>query len=244
MTPSQGNSYGSIVIDDSPATLENVGVARERARSLLSLSMMVGTAALLLTMLVVYHNGGQQHQEDSSLVSSQLLETQGSSSKDHDEVYHQHWYKDQLVDHFYQGEESATWKHRYYQSEKHFGGPGNPIFLVVGGEGPMTKLLYPFVNDHLAKTFSAFVLQPEHRFYGESNPVKIKHDDDYVGLLTPEQAMADMLRLLKHKQKGLGCSTDRSSKHYCPVISVGGSYPGFLSAMVSIMGFYECTSTR
>jgi hypothetical protein len=156
------------------------------------------------------------------------LASQGDSK---DEIHPDtiYWYKNQLVDHF--SGDKKTWKHRYYQSKKHFAGPGSPIFLVIGGEGPMTKLLYPFIHDHLAKTFSAFVLQPEHRFYGESQPVKIKHDDDYVGLLTSEQAMADMLRLLKHKRKELGCSTNRSSKHYCPVISVGGSYPGFLSAM-------------
>ena len=70
------------------------------------------------------------------------------------------------------------------------------------------------------------------RFYGESQPIKVKHNNDYIGLLTPEQAMADFLKLLKHKQKELGCSPDRSSKHYCPVITVGGSYPGFLSAMM------------
>jgi hypothetical protein len=225
MSPAQGNSYGSIAIDDSPQ--ENVGVPHERARSLLSLSMLCGTAALLLTMFVAY-NGKFQ---DSYLTTSQLLESHGDSiDEEHPDTTH--WYKHQLVDHF-DDSNKKTWNHRYYQSKKHFGGPGSPIFLVVGGEGPMTKLLYPFIHDHLAKTFSAYVLQPEHRFYGESNPVKIKHDDDYVGLLTSEQAMADMLRLLKYKQEKLGCSTNRSSKHYCPVISVGGSYPGFLSAMVS-----------
>ena len=214
------------------STRENdAGLPRTRATSLLSLSMLCGTAALLLTMLVAY-NGGQG--QDSTLVSSQLLSSQGDS-KDEEHPDTTHWYKNQLVDHF--SGDKTTWKHRYYQSKKHFAGPGSPIFLVVGGEGPMTRLLYPFINDHLAKTFSAYVLQAEHRFYGESQPVKIKHNDDYVGLLTPEQAMADMLKLLKHKQKELGCSTDRSSKHYCPVISVGGSYPGFLSAMVSIQLF-------
>jgi hypothetical protein len=70
------------------------------------------------------------------------------------------------------------------------------------------------------------------RFYGESQPINVKHNNDYIGLLTPEQAMADFLRLLKHKQKELGCSLDRSSERYCPVITVGGSYPGFLSAMM------------
>lgn len=229
-----GYGYGSIKIDDAPTppVPTTDGVSRDRARSILFLFTLVGAAALLLSFTVAYNTESAQANKQLVPSSAELLE---GSSKHHDgkkKPDKEHWYKEQLVDHFYQGEETATWSHRYYESETHFGGPGHPIFLVIGGEGPMTKLLYPFVHDHLAKTFKAYVLQPEHRFYGESQPIKIKHDDDFVGLLTPEQAMADFLRLLKNKQKKLGCSTDRSSKHYCPVITVGGSYPGFLSAMM------------
>jgi len=229
----RGQGYGSIAIDNLPTPQVNEGVPRERARSLLFLSMLAGTAALLLTFVVAYN--GQYESAEMSMPAAGLLETQGSSKHDKKYPDKQHWYKDQLVDHFFQGEETATWSHRYYQSKKHFGGPGHPIFLVLGGEGPAVKLFYPFIQDHLAKTFKAYVLQPEHRFYGKSQPIKIKKDSDFIGLLTPEQAMADFLRLLKHKQKQLGCSTDRSSKKYCPVITVGGSYPGFLSAMMRLV---------
>jgi Serine carboxypeptidase S28 len=41
----------------------------------------------------------------------------------------------------------------------------------------------------------------------------------------------DAAELVKHVANDLGCSDDKSSPDYCPVISVGGSYPGFLSAM-------------
>ena len=55
-------------------------------------------------------------------------------------------------------------------------------------------------------------------------------------MLTPQQAMADMVRLTKVFKEELGCAQyDRSSERYCPVISVGGSYPGFLSAMLRIV---------
>lgn len=112
-------------------------------------------------------------------------------------------------------------------------GAGSPIFLVMGGEGaisPETGLFYPFVTDRLAKTFGAYVLQPEHRYYGESIPLNVtKEYDPRPEMLTPEQALYDAVRLTRHVQDLLLCSQDKTSPEYCPVISVGGSYPGFLS---------------
>jgi pimeloyl-ACP methyl ester carboxylesterase len=141
----------------------------------------------------------------------------------------------QEVDHFSKRNKN-TFQQRYYESDKYWAGPGHPIFMVMGGEGPAWGLFYPFVNDHLAKKWEGYVIQPEHRFYGFSQPLsKIKHNDDFVGLLTPEQAMQDALHLLEDTQKKLGCSTNKSSKDYCPVITVGGSYPGFLAAMLRIV---------
>jgi len=135
------------------------------------------------------------------------------------------------------------WTQRYYTSDVEFKGPGHPIFLILGGEGqisPSTGLVYPFVTNDLAKTFGAFVLQPEHRFYGESQPLRhslnTNDDERRSTLLTPEQALHDAMRLLDFiRQDVLNCSKDKFSKNYCPVITVGGSYPGFLSALARIM---------
>lgn len=154
----------------------------------------------------------------------------------------------QPVDHLdpngeYAGEE---WTQRYYTWEPEFQGPGNPIFLILGGEGqiePETGLYYPFITHHLAKQFGAYVLQPEHRFYGKSQPLlyhnhhhwKAKRQDRRVELFTSEQALHDAMNLLRHIQEKLGCSSDHQSELYCPVITVGGSYPGFLSALARIM---------
>ena len=170
------------------------------------------------------------------------------------ELYYHH----QIVDHVnnnnndsnnnnsknrYHGEE---WSQRYYIYDVEFQGPGHPIFLIFGGEGsiePSTGILYPFITQYLAKEFGAFVLQPEHRFYGKSQPIlknqpQPPDDDDdsttidpRVTLFTSEQAIYDAMKLLTYIQTHeLNCSLDRNSKHYCPVITVGGSYPGFLSA--------------
>ena len=44
----------------------------------------------------------------------------------------------------------------------------------MGGEGsipPEVGLFYPFVTDVLAWAVGGYVLQPEHRFYGKSQPL-------------------------------------------------------------------------
>mmetsp|Transcript_39287 Transcript_39287/g.57798 ORF Transcript_39287/g.57798 Transcript_39287/m.57798 type:complete len:525 (-) Transcript_39287:244-1818(-) len=156
------------------------------------------------------------------------------------------FYKDQLVNHLsddaIQTSKEQVWSQRYYSSSKYFDGAGNPIVLIVGGESaiePETGLFYPFVTEHLAKTYNAMVIQPEHRFYGSSQPLgsttNVKNSD-LARLMTSEQAMHDAIRLVRHIQtKELKCSIDRSSPNYCPIITVGGSYPGFLSAMMRLL---------
>jgi hypothetical protein len=158
------------------------------------------------------------------------------------------FYEDQIVDHLAADDHDDSkhnypntnrWTQRYYTSPAHFGGPGNgAIFVIMGGEGamePSTGIYYPFVANNLAKKFNAYVLQPEHRFYGTSQPldgVTPTSSDQWLRLVNAEQAMLDYVRLIRHIQGELGCSTDRTSNEYCPVITVGGSYPGFLSAMM------------
>ncbi|CAJ1930855.1 unnamed protein product [Cylindrotheca closterium] len=160
------------------------------------------------------------------------------------------FFHSQIVDHIdpdgpYGGE---TYAHRYYTWNASFAGPGSPIFMIMGGEGhisPETGLYYPFITHHLAPKFGAYVLQPEHRFYGKSQPLFHRRDSPFSSrrykhdqreeLFTSEQALHDYMNLLTHTQTELGCSLDRTSDLYCPVITVGGSYPGFLSALARVM---------
>lgn len=167
-----------------------------------------------------------------------------------------HFFTQQKVDHF-DVDSPAVWSQRYYKWDKEFLGPGHPIFIIIGGEGgipPSSGLYYPYITHHLSKNFGAYVLQPEHRFYGKSQPLKNSsvavrpvcssaeedsdclEEDPRVNLFTSEQALYDAMVLLEHVQKELNCHTvDRFSPNYCPIITVGGSYPGFLSAMARIM---------
>lgn len=148
------------------------------------------------------------------------------------------YYHDQIVDHD-SCCDNRRWTQRYYRWGKEFRGPGYPIFCILGGEGnvePTTGLFYPFITHHLAKDFGAFVVEPEHRFYGQSQPVQITENyDPREQLFTSKQALQDAMRLVRHYQTVLGCSLNRTSPQYCPVITVGGSYPGWLSAMARLL---------
>mmetsp|Transcript_9085 Transcript_9085/g.26969 ORF Transcript_9085/g.26969 Transcript_9085/m.26969 type:complete len:559 (-) Transcript_9085:632-2308(-) len=161
------------------------------------------------------------------------------------------FFESQKIDHLGISDNDGLWSQRYYSYGKHFRGPGHPIFLILGGEGgipPSAGIRYPFVGDHLAKTFGGYVLQPEHRFYGKSQPLsgttphsdpsRIHHggEDPRVKLFTPEQALHDAVALLEHVREDLGCSrSGEDPSSYCPVVTVGGSYPGFLSAFARIL---------
>lgn len=144
-----------------------------------------------------------------------------------------HWYKQEL-DHFAVGE-TRTWKQRYFIHGKYFGGPGYPIFVVLGGEDPLDDLLYPFIWRNLARKTRAHTIAIEHRFYGESQPILDATNKDFQRFLTPAQAMQDFAEVIRFMQRQLGCSPHRSSKYYCPVMTIGGSYPGFLSALMRLV---------
>lgn len=99
---------------------------------------------------------------------------------------------------------------------------------------PSTGIFYPWVAGVLARRLRALVIQPEHRFYGESLPAgPPPFSPDALLLLTPEQAMLDAVHLVQAQQRRLNC-TARGTARYCPVLTVGGSYPGFLSAMLRL----------
>lgn len=144
-------------------------------------------------------------------------------------------FANQLLDHF-DPKNNSTWSHPYFVSGTHFAGPGHPILVIIGGEGPVSNILYPFVSTKLAHEFGAYVLQTEHRFYGNSQPVGPNASNHELDLyLSPEQALADWIRIIRHVQVKLGCSIhNKTSSSYCPVITIGGSYPGFLSAMMRL----------
>jgi pimeloyl-ACP methyl ester carboxylesterase len=141
-----------------------------------------------------------------------------------------------LVDHF-SPTSTTNYPQRYYEYDKHWAGPGAPIICIVGGEGavpPSTGIFYPWVAETVAEQLHALVIQPEHRFYGASLPAgPPPFARDHLSLLSPQQALADTVHFIRAQQRARNC-TARGTKGYCPVITVGGSYPGFLSAMMRL----------
>lgn len=138
----------------------------------------------------------------------------------------------QSIDHFQAGNQ-RFYSQRFYKKSKYWKGPGHPILVIMGGEDTLDlPMLYPYVNKGIAKEFHAFVLSPEHRFYGKSQPVRNPTDQELMKFLSPDQALMDAIALIHEIRLSLGCNPDPSSFDYCPVITFGGSYPGFLSAMM------------
>lgn len=202
----------------------------KRRRTLLLFA--AGIIALLLSLTwLIYPTGGNTatFQDDNDDTVDLLPVTDKRLKENHPLFF------TQTVDHF-DDTNTDTWLHRYYAQSKYFKGPGHPIFLVVGGEGGNDAgFFYAFVEEHLASTFGAYALHPEHRFYGPYRPTNDTSSEALLKLLTPQQAMADMLTIAQHYQRKLGCSFDRTSKKYCPLITVGGSYPGFLASIMRLL---------
>eukprot|EP00041_Stephanoeca_diplocostata_P028594 m.820754 g.820754 ORF g.820754 m.820754 type:complete len:231 (+) comp23398_c2_seq3:171-863(+) len=149
------------------------------------------------------------------------------------------YFHDQHTDHFQpQTVVPKTFTQRYYSSSKYFRGPGAPIFCIMGGEGgiePATGIFYPWVAEVLAKQFGALVIEPEHRFYGKTLPVgPPPWSRKDLLLLSPQQALADAANFITFQRQLHNCSRDPGDATYCPVVTFGGSYPGFLSAMMRL----------
>jgi pimeloyl-ACP methyl ester carboxylesterase len=133
---------------------------------------------------------------------------------------------------------AAKFSQRYYLNDTAFAGPGSPILVIMGGEGsiePSTGFFYPWVIDVLGPRFGALVIEPEHRFYGASLPFgAASFQSEHLRLLTPQQALRDAVALIRAVQAARNC-TPRGAPHYCPVLTIGGSYPGYLSAMMRLV---------
>ncbi|CAB9527145.1 serine protease [Seminavis robusta] len=155
-----------------------------------------------------------------------------SRAESHDEYYlhdpSKALFFPQIVDH--SKPSSGTFQQRYYENRNYWRGPGHPIFLIFGGEGPLEGILYPFVSEVLAKRFGAVTLNEEHRYFGVSFPVEQPTPKEIAEQLTPRQTLQDVVNLIQYKQRELGCGP-RGSPTYCPVMTVGASYAGLLSVL-------------
>lgn len=140
----------------------------------------------------------------------------------------------QRVDHF--SSDQRTWTQRWYANDTSFGGPGSPIICIMGGEEalpPSKGILYPSLVV-LAARLGALIIEPEARFFGASQPLSPQpYNTSHLSLLTPQQSLADSAALIEATREARNC-TGRNGQPRCPVITAGGSYPGWQALAVRI----------
>lgn len=156
-----------------------------------------------------------------------ILGNYSTSESQEDIIANEHWFT-QPLNHFSSSRSpnlNIMWKQRYFVNTTYWNGDGSPIFIQIGGEGPIKS---SYVNDHLyytklAKDFSALVFAIEHRFYGKSQPAGGDLSLKNLRYLSSQQALADLARFTEGMVK-------KYAAPHSPVIVFGCSYPGALSA--------------
>ncbi|XP_028275788.1 thymus-specific serine protease [Parambassis ranga] len=129
----------------------------------------------------------------------------------------------QPLNHFNR-QEARTFPQRFFVNEAHWQHPDGPVFLFIGGEGPIFE--FDVLAGHhvdMAKEHGALLLAVEHRFYGDSiNPDGLKTEN--LADLSSQQALADLAAFHQYISRSFNLS------HRNTWISFGGSYSGALSA--------------
>lgn len=148
------------------------------------------------------------------------------------------FYNNAILDHTGDPSKPQHWKQRYYIDDTFWKGDNFPIFLYVGGEGPIGAPSKELFMYELAEKHKALVVALEHRYYGVSQPTP---DMSVASLryLTSQQALADLGAFIDYLKGVKPMSGDtRSSPPLdlkydakdSKVIVFGGSYPGNLAA--------------
>jgi hypothetical protein len=205
-SPTMSQGYGTIPVvdqdEEEPETNKHPWRQWVSSRGFFA----VCSGVLLLLIWGVYsgsntvRNPGAVKNKDSVPASSEV----------------ERFYNHQRVDHYSQSQD--TYNQRYFEDASYFAGPGNPIFVIMGGEDPIEGILYPFVSKVLGAKFASITICVEHRFYGESQPIAddVVTNTDFINYLHPRQALADAVELIQHKSESLGCGP-RGTPTYCPV---------------------------
>ena len=128
----------------------------------------------------------------------------------------------QVVDHF-NWNINLTFQQRYLYSDVYWN--NGPFVVYTGNEGDVegywNSAGFAF---EIAKELNGYILFIEHRYYGKSLPFgSDSFDRDNIGYLSIEQAIADYALVIQYIKSKLDASEN-------PVIVLGGSYGGMLSA--------------
>ena len=136
------------------------------------------------------------------------------------------------LDHFAEdiNVEDPTFTQHWFVDDQYFNvvtNPDAPVFLQIGGEGPMHSAPGGYMAS-LAANHSALLLSLEHRYYGDSIPDCIENASSTGNLekyLTVEQALADLAAFTEYYKTEIDQRTASQ-----PWFVFGGSYPGALAS--------------
>ncbi|KAF2101770.1 hypothetical protein NA57DRAFT_73210 [Rhizodiscina lignyota] len=127
---------------------------------------------------------------------------------------------------------NATFLQQYVLNDT-FYRPGGPILFFQGNEEPLPCLADTAIPEH-AKQLGAMMVSLEHRYWGSSCPFGLNCSDfpsrttHDLRALTLDNVLHDTVKFLKWLKQ----SDDRIEN--APIIAFGGSYGGFLSALLRI----------
>merc|ERR1719500_2470248 len=133
-------------------------------------------------------------------------------------------YFEQVLDHF-NAIDGRTWGQRFWENMEHYA-PGGPAFIMIGGEAEASPgwlnygQWYKWAEENGAAMFLL-----EHRYYGQSHPTEDMSTEN-MRYLSSRQGLEDLGHFM----------TAMNSKHNLTGswITFGGSYPGSLSAWMSL----------
>lgn len=128
-------------------------------------------------------------------------------------------YFDQLI--FHDDPSKGTFKQKYYMDSSSWDGKG-PLFVYISGEGPASSSPGGVLGAVFAKKYNGLLVTQEHRWYGESLPAPLT-DAATLTTLSVDTEMADLAAFITFFRKSVGAQG-------VPVVMVGGSYAGALSA--------------
>ena len=109
-------------------------------------------------------------------------------------------YFDQILDH-YSYLPAQFWKQRYYVDDSHFTHNG-PVMLLIGGEGPCGGISETSWTYSLAQQTGALIIALEHRYYGESLPLRqASFEIANMKYLSSKQALRDIAFFIEQVKK-------------------------------------------
>ena len=146
-------------------------------------NVFIGIAVGLVVAVVGSTTLSKDNRGPSSLRSMDVLMPDGRHNISSDILETK--FLPQTVDHF-DDSNDATFDQKYFLFDKFWKGPGHPILFILGGEEPLEDLITPFVYYYMAQHFGAISFGVEHRYFGDSFPVK-DYDDEILNKINSPQ---------------------------------------------------------